>query len=284
MNLVVAIPVRNEERHVFRVYQSALKVSHSIYFFDSDSTDKTIDLIRSTSAKLIKTPPSVKSFSQKLNYIYSYPEFANRLVLALHADEIIEDSSVPLLRHAVNSASSKQVFIVTRQSFFLGSPLRWGKSSQRIARLARSGAVTYQDALLDEQISFNCSSSEVVQTRIRIIDNPLISSEEWFAKHNVYSQLEAKSMLNGAWRHKPLNVKLYYCFPIFLRPFILFFVRYFIFLGFLDGPAGLAYQVSHGIIYRLMVDVKLFRESTFYGIRFAPKSVRRFLLGCRPSR
>jgi hypothetical protein len=35
--LVVAIPVLNEERHVKRVYQNALKVSSSVFFFQSIS-------------------------------------------------------------------------------------------------------------------------------------------------------------------------------------------------------------------------------------------------------
>jgi glycosyltransferase involved in cell wall biosynthesis len=274
-SLVVAIPVRNEGRHIRRVYENALKVSQSVYFFDSDSTDETISLILSTSAKLVKTPEAIKTFSHKLNFIYSYPELSGTLILALHADELIEDSSVPLLRRATTNASATEVFVITRQSYFLGSPLRWGRSSQRIARLAGFKTVRYQDALIDERLSVISELSSVVQTQIRIIDNPLISPDEWFAKHNYYSTLEAKSILSGAWRHKPLNVRLYYYLPIFLRPFLLFAVRYFMLLGFLDGGTGLAYQVSHSIIYRLMVDVKLFH---YYSNRFLRARAWRRLL------
>ena len=44
---------------------------------------------------------------------------------------------------------------------------------------------------------------------------------------------------------------LYEKSPLFVRCFILFFYKYIFLLGFLDGKSGLAYGVSHNIIYRL---------------------------------
>lgn len=261
MRLVVAIPVKNEQRHILRVYENALRVSSSIYFFDSDSSDDTVKLIQSTSATLVSVPPGVASFSQKLNYIYSYPEFVGSLVLALHADELIEQASIPHLLRLVATASPHHVFLIKRQSYFLGFTLRWGKSSQYSARLAGFGMVRYEDALLDEKILPNSKTSPLVLANVRIIDNPLITPHEWLAKHNLYSTLEAKSISCGAWNSKPLNVKLYYSLPLFIRPFLLFAFRYVLLLGFLDGLAGFLYQVSHSIVYRLMVDIKLFHHA-----------------------
>lgn len=256
--LVVAIPVYNEERHISRVYQNAVRLSSLVFFFDSGSTDRTIPLVRATSANLVSVPLEINSFAAKLNFIYTYPEFAGCLILALHADEIVDDHSSRLIVKYTNALSSSDVCIVTRQSFFLGRPLKWGRSSQKSIRLAGFNTITYQNTPLDESIYVNDKSSPLVRTDIRIVDAPLISPSEWFAKHNRYSCLESKLICSGGIRDKSLAIRLYYLLPIFVRPFIIFLIRYFFFLGFLDGLSGLAYQLSHSLVYRLMVDVKIF--------------------------
>jgi len=260
--LVVAIPVYNEERHINRVYQNAVKLSSSVFFFDSGSTDGTIALVRATSANLVSVPLEINSFAAKLNYIYAYREFAGCLILALHADEIIDDHSSSLIVKYSNALSSSDACMVTRQSFFLGRPLKWGRSSQKSIRLAGFNTITYQNTPLDESIYVNDKSSPLVRTDIRIVDAPLIGPSEWFSKHNRYSSLESKLVCSGGIRDKSLAIRLYYRFPIFVRPFIIFLVRYFFFLGFLDGLSGLAYQLSHSLVYRLMVDVKIFYSAS----------------------
>jgi len=256
--LVVAIPVLNEERHITRVYQNAAKLSSPIFFFDSGSTDETIPLIKNTSAILVAVPPSIKSFAAKLNFIYTYPEFVGRIIFALHADEFVDDHSVRLVARYSNLLSPSDVCTVTRQSFFLGRPLKWGRSSRKSIRLAGFGSITYQNTPLDETIYVNDKSSSIVRTSIKIVDAPLIGPSEWFAKHNRYSDLESELICRGGLRDKSSLIRFYYLFPIFVRPFFLFLVRYFLFLGFLDGWGGLAYQLSHSLVYRLMVDVKIF--------------------------
>lgn len=267
--LVVAIPVINEERHVKRVYHNALKLSSSVFFFDSGSTDETITLIRDTSADLISVPSNIRSFADKLNFIYSYPGFVDCLILALHADEVVDGRSSDLIANYANALSASDVCIVTRQSFFLGRPLKWGRSSQKSIRLAGFNTITYQNTPLDELVYVNDNSCSVVHTEIQIVDTPLIGPSEWFAKHNHYSNLESKFVFSGGLREKSLATRLYYRLPIFVRPFILFLVRYFFFLGFLDGVSGLAYQLSHSLVYRLMVDVKLFYLSLPCGSRLS---------------
>ncbi|HEY4492638.1 MAG TPA: glycosyltransferase family 2 protein, partial [Acidobacteriota bacterium] len=45
--------------------------------------------------------------------------------------------------------------------------------------------------------------------------------------------------------------------PLYLRPFLYFFYRYFIRLGFLDGKEGFIFHFLQGCWFRLMVDIKL---------------------------
>lgn len=44
--------------------------------------------------------------------------------------------------------------------------------------------------------------------------------------------------------------------PPLIRPFIYYFYRYIIRLGFLDGKAGLVYHYLQGLWYPLLIDIK----------------------------
>jgi glycosyltransferase involved in cell wall biosynthesis len=256
--LVVAIPVKNEERHVVRVYNSATKISKNIFFFDSDSTDDTPSLIQSCGAVLVDCP-SVASFSEKLNFIYSYPPFHDCMIFVLHADETISSSSVQRLLNILKVSQTCDAYSVIRQSYFLELPLKWGRSSQRSIRLARYKSIKYQDTLIDEDIILKDPKGAVIHTSSIVVDNPIMTASQWFAKHNTYSDREAQvlRMPEFGVGSKPPRLRLYYNLPILLRPFLLFFVRYVLLLGFLDGRAGLAYHLSHSLVYRLMVDIKI---------------------------
>src|SRR5205085_8734075 len=49
----------------------------------------------------------------------------------------------------------------------------------------------------------------------------------------------------------------WYRLPLFVRPFLYFFYRYFLRLGFLDGKQGFLFHFLQGFWFRLLVDVKL---------------------------
>ena len=45
---------------------------------------------------------------------------------------------------------------------------------------------------------------------------------------------------------------------------ILFIFKYVFCLGFLDGKSGLAYCISHNLIYRIMVDIRIITGDMHY--------------------
>jgi hypothetical protein len=45
--------------------------------------------------------------------------------------------------------------------------------------------------------------------------------------------------------------------PLYLRPFLYFFYRYFLRLGFLDGKEGFIFHFHQALWYRLLVDINL---------------------------
>ena len=54
-----------------------------------------------------------------------------------------------------------------------------------------------------------------------------------------------------------LTQKLYEKSPLIIRCIMLFIFKYVFCLGFLDGRSGLAYCISHNLIYRIMVDIRI---------------------------
>ena len=60
-------------------------------------------------------------------------------------------------------------------------------------------------------------------------------------------------------RRRWLKNNLYLRAPIFLRPFLYFFYRYFLRAGFLDGLQGSFFHILQGLWYRFLVDVEYVR-------------------------
>lgn len=58
-------------------------------------------------------------------------------------------------------------------------------------------------------------------------------------------------------RKRWLKMK-YVKFPLFVRPFINFLLRYVFKAGFLDGKEGFIWHILQGFWYRMLVDAKIF--------------------------
>lgn len=124
---------------------------------------------------------------------------------------------------------------------------------------------------------------------IRIFDGKTITINEgnqvdanlndltwWTEKHNGYATREmvdmlmmefgldakAQEVIPNFWgteeqRKRWLKLK-YINAPLFIRPFINFFLRYILKGGFLDGKEGFIWHILQGFWYRMLVDAKIF--------------------------
>ena len=52
--------------------------------------------------------------------------------------------------------------------------------------------------------------------------------------------------------------------PLFVRPFLNFFLRYVLKGGFLDGKEGFIWHILQGFWYRMLVDAKIFELKKKY--------------------
>jgi len=114
-----------------------------------------------------------------------------------------------------------------------------------------------------------------------LIDDNKNSLSWWIEKHNRYSSLEALEMffsdksdsvnngLQGATATRRKLKGVYQSMPLTLRATLLFFYRYVVRLGFLDGQYGFLFHFYQGYWYRLLVDSKyLCLKDEFQGNEF----------------
>ena len=102
-----------------------------------------------------------------------------------------------------------------------------------------------------------------------MIDDIRLTLSEWTLRHNRWADAEVDEILApggtgviGPGSGDPVAEKRrargwYYRAPLFLRAFLLFFYRYVIRLGFLDGRNGLVFYVLQTLWFRFLVDAKL---------------------------
>lgn len=255
--LAILIPTCNEEIHISRCL-SNLKDYQNIYILDTDSSDKTIEIATSYKAKIISSQKKFSSFSEKLNFglNFLYEEF--NWVFVLHADEIITPSIKILSNRIFNNELNKyDVISIKRKLSFLGKILNYGGNTTNQIRFFKSKKAYYKESPIDEKVYVK---GEVLKTSCQIIDLPLNNFSVWLDKHSVYSINQSRKIKKQKMNNVSENgfvQDLYEKSPLFVRCFILFFYKYIFLLGFLDGKSGLAYGVSHNIIYRLMVDVRI---------------------------
>ena len=125
---------------------------------------------------------------------------------------------------------------------------------------------------VDEKIKI---SGKTVEFKEYFYDHNLKTLNDWIAKHNEYSSAEALNYLllkynfsNNDMINSKFNVEkktivvlksrdFYDKLPLIIRSFMIFFFRYFICLGFLNGKTGLNYFFLQTLWYRMVVDLKI---------------------------
>lgn len=269
-NLSIIILTYNEEIHIKRSLESALSVTKNVYIVDSYSTDKTIEIAKIYTENIFFGDFS--NFSEKLNWAINNLPIETKWSMRLDADEILTDDFKNNISIELESIDTNVYGIyVRRQLWFMNKWMRYGDMYPTYSmRLWKTKEVICENRLLDEHMILKQGNSATLN--LDIIDHPLTSISDWIIKHNKYSTLEMISYFknkidiavapklfgNQEERKRWLKNKLFYKFPLFLRPLFYFTYRYVIKLGFLDGLIGLIWHVLHGFWYRFLVDVKVY--------------------------
>lgn len=268
----ILILTRNEEAHIARCLESAFRLTKSVFVLDSNSVDKTTDIVLSTKATLVSG--NFRSFAEKLNWGLENIDFKTPWVMRLDADEVLSDQLIAKAPPLLPSLDPDVVGIyVKRQLWFMGRWIRFGGMYPTYSmRILRPKAVFCESRDLDEHIILHYGRHITLDADL--MDIPLTDLSSWIAKHNQYASLEANSalrnQLSGSNENKFMSpfgtlpqrvrwikARIFYRMPLFLRPILYFIYRYFVRLGFLDGRTGFVFHFMHGLWYRVLIDAKI---------------------------
>jgi glycosyltransferase involved in cell wall biosynthesis len=266
INLSVIILTFNSEVSIEDTLVSVLKVSSDIHIVDSFSTDSTMEIAHRFGVKIVQH--EFKNYSAQRNWAIENLHLAGEWQLHLDADEHLSDGLIAEINQ-LSPPDRINGYLIARLVHFLGRPiLHGGMFPIWHLRLFRNGLGHCEERRYDQHFIV---SGETQKLSNSFIDDHRNTLAEWTARHNKWSDAEAIEILSpsenknikGRISGNPIEQKRafkgwYYRFPLFFRAFLLFFYRYIILLGFLDGKEGLIFFVLQTFWFRFLVDAKLF--------------------------
>jgi glycosyltransferase involved in cell wall biosynthesis len=266
MNVSVLILTLNEEINIASCLDT-LSWSDDIVVLDSYSQDATVRIATERGARVVQR--SFDNWSAHQNWAVETIEFRNPWVLYLDADERCPtDLRDEVLFRALPEAP-EDAFRMRRKDFYSGKWLRHAQLYPSwFVRLFRPKKIRYQRLV---------NPVATVDGPVGRLDGHLLhypfshGVAHWIARHNKYSDFEAKELFNvrnGATassvnlfspdpnKKRRALKDLFYRLPA--RPLIKFMYYYIWRRGFLDGRPGLTYSTLQSI-YEYMIDCK-YRE------------------------
>lgn len=275
--VAVLVATRNEEKNLERTLASVAGWVEQIFVLDSESTDRTVEIARRYADEVVTL---AYDHSRIIPWIFQWGldhlPLRAPWVLILEADQAVS----PALRREIEALLARETiaengFYLRRRQVFRGTPLRFGGyGTKYLMKLFRRGEAELDPKEQDTRV--------YVRGGVGRLRGPL---EEWnrkedailfyLEKHLRYADAFAheerdRRATGGAmgWKTTPrlfgtpdervLWLKTrYYRAPLYLRPWIYFFYRYVLLLGFLDGKNGFLFHFLQAFWFRLVVDVRL---------------------------
>ncbi len=259
----VLILTRNEEQDLPGCLD-AIAWCDDIHVFDSESTDRTVELARARGAMV--TTRTFDGYASQRNAALRLP-FRYPWVLVLDADERPTPELSLELQTAVRSVpEALAAFRVRRRDFLWGTWLKHAQLTPFYVRLLRPERVHYiRD--INEIAEVNGEIGDLASPLDHLAFSKGLS--HWVAKHNNYSTKEAELLASGtavrgaSWRQALLardfherriaQKALFYKLPG--RPVVKWLYMMFVRGAVLDGHAGVTYATLQAF-YEYLIEVK----------------------------
>lgn len=268
----VVILTYDSELSIGKTLESVASLSDDIHVVDSFSTDRTAEIAVAHGAKVVKH--AFENYGTQRNWAISHLPVTHIWQLHLDADERL----TPELRREINDLNEQigvTGFYIPRALHFLGRPIRHGGMFPTWhMRLFKSGFGKCEVRKYDQH--FYVTTGETAQLRACMVDDVRMSLSEWTLRHNRWADAEVEEQSHGDHEgriagklsgnqveKKRFWRRFYNQSPLFVRPFALFFYRYIVRLGFLDGATGLIFYVLQTFWFRFLVDSKLFEKRLY---------------------
>jgi glycosyltransferase involved in cell wall biosynthesis len=245
----------------------ASQISDDLHVVDSFSTDETVALSQKHGANVVQH--AFEHYGAQRNWAIDNLQLRYPWQLHLDADERLTPELIAAIR-ALPDEPAEAGFLIARLVQFLGRVMRHGGMSPTWhLRLFRNGYGRCEERRYDQHFYLTQGATGHLQGIM--IDEIRMSLSEWTARHNRWADAEVQEQTASDstarvpprfWgskveRKRYLRTR-YNNAPLFLRPFALFFYRYFVRLGILDGWEGFIFWTLQTFWFRFLIDAKLF--------------------------
>lgn len=264
----------NEELNLPACLESLRGWVARLVVVDSGSTDRTIEIASQFGAEILRHP--FETHSAQWRWAIGQLPPATEWILGLDADQrVTPELAAEIAGRLAGDATSNGVagFHVKRRQIFRGRWIRHGGYYPKyLLKLFRRDRVWFDEKDLVDHHFY-------VRGRTALLQHDLIEAnlkeddlDFWIAKHCRYARLMAQEehlrrngggpaitpKLLGSPDHRSAWFKSVWArMPLFVRPWLYYFYRYFLRLGFLDGREGLVFHFVQACWFRFMVDVHL---------------------------
>jgi len=289
VDLTVVILTKNEEKNLRKCIESFQGLAKRFVIVDSFSTDGTGKLCNELNEELLKIGSRLDFYQNKwtdyatqLNWGLTKTNITTKWSMRMDADEELMEDLVQEINFKLPELGPQvSGVILRRRVYFMG---RWikhgGRYPELLLRIFRTGKAMCEQKVMDEHMIL--SEGQTVKFKNDLIDNNTKDLEWWTNKHNWYSNrevldhqltvekalneenlLENSKSTNQAKMKRLVKNEGYYGLPKFFRAHIYFIYRYYIKLGFLDGPEGKIFHFLQAYWYRFLVDAKMYECEKF---------------------
>jgi glycosyltransferase involved in cell wall biosynthesis len=222
-----------------------------VHVFDSCSTDRTAEIARAAGVHL--TERAFDNYAAQRNAALTGLAFKYEWIFILDCDERLNPKLYEEMKAATAAAPEDlHAFRVRRDDYFMGAWLKHVQIMPFYTRLVRRGRVRYVREI-NEVLEVD---GRIGQLETSFAHYPFSKGlARWFDKHNVYSSMEARIVVQGSfladasWKtalfdrdfHKRRRAQkaIFYTLPG--RPLLRWAYMMFYRKGILDGQAGWTY-------------------------------------------
>lgn len=268
----------NEEEHLPRLLESIAPLNAPIFICDSGSTDNTLTIAAEYGA--IVGFNKFETHPRQWHFALNYFTVSTPWTIGLDADQIVLPELQQLLKDFNDAAVPVGVngIYFNRKNYFKGKWLKHGGYFPKyLLKMFRTN-VGYSDINENMDHRFVAPGETIIWQNGYLKEENLKENEIsfWIAKHNRYSDLVAEEEIErkNSLRQQTIQPRFFgspderiaylkkkwWNMPLFVRPFLYFFYRYFIQLGILDGRQGLIFHFLQALWFRFVVDVKIWEK------------------------
>ncbi|WP_249030546.1 glycosyltransferase family 2 protein [Tannockella kyphosi] len=296
VDLTVIILTKNEEKNLRKCIESFRGTVKRFVIVDSFSDDGTEKLCKELNDELHEIGSCLDFYQNKFvnhanqfNWGLENTNITTKWSMRMDADEEIMAELADEIQKKISTLDeSISGVILRRRVYFMGKWIKHGgRYPEKLLRIFKTGQATCELKVMDEHMILH--HGNIMEFDKDLIDNNQKNLEWWTNKHNWYSNREVldhqltleskmdKSLEEGAKSSLQAKIKRivknggYYGLPKFYRAHFYFIYRYYIRLGFLDGPEGRIFHFLQAYWYRFLVDAKMY-ECEVKGIKMENQS------------